>query len=1155
MFFRKLRFLLPILFLAFAINSSVRAQGTTATVSGFVADASGAQIPGATVTFINTGTNVATTATANGAGAYRVAGLLPGTYRSTVTMTGFKTVAREGIELHLEDAVTINFGLEVGATSETVTVDAGAQILETSSPTVSQIIEGRQVEDTPLNGRNAMNLVALTPGVTPQGSSSGSSSNNTNGGSYTNSFGYNNYQIAGALANTGSVYLDGQPTNLTVGHVTPFVITQDAVQEFRVESSVVNPQYGEFGGGVILFGTKSGTDSFHGSVYEYLRNTKLNANTFFNNRTGVARPQFIQNQFGTTIGGPIKHSKAFFFFSYEGFRLAEGVPNLGIVPTTAELSGDFRADAPIFDPTTGPGTAKGGNKTQISCMGVANVICMPGQTGSGITVDPTEQAIADVVKYFPTPNTTAGGTAFNFSQNAKANASSSEYDVRVDENLGKKQKLFARYTFLDRVQQPTQYYFNTTGPSSGPGVHARAQSYVLGDTITVSSTSVIDLRASYLRYFVFTAPQNTNFNLAQLGPFYAAIQKQVTFREFPNIIISNTISQPFGQLDTTTIAPSNNYVLSGTYTKVLGRHTIAVGGEGRQREQYANLAVNSSGFFIFAGAATDCIPAAGSPCVSPAGVPLGVFPPGSGANPIADFVTGVTTASLGFTTFRFPSVVNNYGGAFVNETFQMSPRLTITAGLRYELPGGFTEKHDSNTVLLPQLANPLVLVNTPAYPSRSDLSSHYKLFSPRVGFAFQPQPGTTVRAGYSLSYFPMDTIYNSGPSGSPVNSPNTSVTPGSLLSQPLHGLTTLLEPIGRAYNGTQFLNQAIQGRIANSAFPYLQQWNANVQQNFTSSTVFQLAYLGARGEHLPLFGTAGIDQLPDQYDGMTQAQLTVMGGGVFAPKLRPYPIYQNVTAISPYIGDSYYHSLQATLNKRFKGDGTLLVNYSYSKFESNAEANNTQVETHATGLIQDYNNLRGERSLLSFDVPHRLVVSYILDLPFGKGKRFLPNASGLTGGLVTGWNASGINTFQSGMPDSIITTANLLANLYGAGTIRPNVVAGCAKVLGGSALAKAGKPLLNKACFSAPAATSFGNEPRVDGQIRSQGIDNWDFSIGKTTPIREGINLVFRAEAFNVTNRTQFGDPSLNSSSSIFGIVTTQVNSPRLFQFSLRANY
>jgi hypothetical protein len=304
----------------------LRAQGTSATVTGFVNDGSGAQIAGATVTFVNSGTNTPVTATTNGGGSYRISGLLPGNYRSTVTMTGFKTSVREGIELHLEDAVSINYTLDVGEISETVTVDASAGTLETSSPTVSQIIEGRQVEDSPLSGRNAMNLVALTPGVVPQGSTSGSASNNTNGGSYTNSFGYNNYQISGGLANMSSVYVDGQPINLVVGHPTPFVLTQDAVQEFRVESSVVNPQYGEFGGGIISFGTKSGADKFHGTIYEYLRNTLLSANTFFNNRTAVGRPEFIQNQYGAALGGPIHRSKAFFFFSYEGFRLAAGIP-------------------------------------------------------------------------------------------------------------------------------------------------------------------------------------------------------------------------------------------------------------------------------------------------------------------------------------------------------------------------------------------------------------------------------------------------------------------------------------------------------------------------------------------------------------------------------------------------------------------------------------------------------------------------------------------------------------------------------------------------------------------------------------------------------------------------------------------------------------
>ena len=1128
--------------LLLCVPGAALAQGTAAVATGFVTDASGAKLPGATVTYTNTATGVVSTTTTNGEGLYRVGGLLPGVYRSTVTMEGFKTAIKDGIDLHLEDVMSLNYALDVGSTSESVTVNANANILETSSPTVSQVIEGRQVEDTPLNGRNSMNLVALTPGVVPQGGTSGAATSNVNGGALTVAFGFSNYQIAGGLANTGSIYLDGAPLNLIVGHALSLVIQQDAVQEFRVESSVVNPQYGEFGGGIISFATKSGQNKLHGSIYEYLRNTALNANNFFNNETGVARPQFIQNQFGATVGGPIKRDKAFFFASYEGFRLAQGVPNAGRVPTPAELSGDFTADPTIYDPTTGK---------QFSCNGVANVIC-PNR------FDPTSNYLANVLKYFPTPNTTAAGAAINFTQNGKAFAVNENYDLRGDFNLGSKQKLFARYVRLDRGQQPTRFLTNTTeGPTSTPSVGATGQQYALGDTIVLSPTSVLDLRASYLRYFAYVLPAATNVNLAGLGPFWGAIANKINFDGFPSLTLTNNITYPYALMNVYNRIPNNNYVLSGTYSKVAGRHSLTFGGEARRREEYYNQTVAAPGLFVFAGTVTSCIPSAIKAC------PNGVVIPGSGATPVSDFLLGTFTAApLGFPEVAFPSTVNLYGGLFANDTFQVSQRLTITAGLRYELPGGFTEKHDRNTVLLPQLANPLVLVNTPAHRSRSDLQTHLTLFSPRVGVAFQPYPGTSVRAGYSVAFLPQDTIATAGPDGSPVNSPTTFIPPRGQLSAPLGGTatapqTTIVQPIGRAYNGTQFLGQTIQGRIPNSRFPYTQQWNASVQQALSASSVLQFAYLGARGNHMPVFTSININQLPDQYDGLTTAQITQMSGNIYGSALRPYPNYQNVNALSPYVGDTYYNSLQVTFNKRFSGGGTLLGNYSWAKFLGNSESAYPTIESHAQGVIQNYNNLRGEKSYLSFDVPHRLIVSYILDLPVGKGKRFLGNTSDFVNNMVGGWNVSGINTFQSGFPNAVIATANSLATLYGAGTIRPNVVPGCNKSLRGSIVSQVrhSQPVLNAACFTSPADTSFGNQPRTDGSIRTQGVDNWDFSLGKTTQIHEDINLVFRAEAFNVINRVQFGDPNLTSSSSLFGVITTQANAPRAFQFSLRLNY
>ena len=1136
-------------------------QGASATVSGFVIDPSGAKIPSATVTFVNTATGVSGVATTNAAGLYRLSGLIPGPYRSTVSVQGFKTLVRDGIDLHVEDQVSLDYTLDVGESSESVTVQAGASVLEAQTPTISQVIEGRQVQDTPLNGRNSMNLVALTPGVVAQGAAGGApSANNVSGGAFSNAVGYGNYSISGGLASVGSVYIDGAPVNLLIGHEVGYIITQDAVQEFRVESSVVHPQYGAFGGGVVSFASKSGTSKLHGTFYEYLRNNIFNANSFFNNQTivngaPVPRPKFTQNQFGATVGGPIPHAKAFLFVSYEGYRLAQGVPNLGRVPTPAELSGDFRADGPVYDPASS--VAAGGVTTerQISCNGVLNVICpnsASAANGTGSFIDPTSNVMGNVLHYFPTPNTSAG-PGINFSQNGIAGATSTQYDLRVDQNLGSKQKIFARYSRLDRSQPGTQFLNNPVGPTAASAQGSTVQQYIAGDTLLLNSTSVLDVRASYLRFFAYDQPVASSVNLAQFdgnayggtGRFWSAVAPQLGAQTFPDVSITGNIPQPFNLLNFVVRQPLNNYVLSATYSKVIGRHSLSFGGEARQQESYFGAYPQPSGSFSFAGTATSCLPSAVKLCAGSAAVA-----PGAGATPIADFVIGtITAAPAGFESLKTPSVINHLGGVFANDIFQVTPRVSLTAGVRYELPGGFLEKHDSNAVLLPQLANPLVLVNSSAYPSRSDLKGHHLLFSPRIGVSFSPQAGTTVRAGYSYAFYPSDTVVIANPEGSTVNQATTYIAPGTKLSNPLArsvaGPTNILLPLGRGYanNPTYYYGQTIQGRNPNRSFPYLQQWNASVQQSFTLSTVIQLAYLGARGDHIPINQTFNLNQIPDQYDSAP------------SQALRPYPQYQNVSEVSPYLGNTYYDSLQTTITKRFSAGGTILANYSWSKFLSNAESSTAAVESHALGVVQDNTNLRAEKSYLSFDVPHRLVVSYILDLPVGRGKRYLSKQGALTENLISGWNATGINSFQSGFPTAITATANLLATTYGAGTIRPNVVPGCHKVLAGSTTARvrAGQPVLNAACFTAP--TTFGNEPRTDGQARTQGLDNWDFSIGKTTPLTENVNLVFRGEAFNVLNNVQFGDPNLSSASALFGIITTQANSPRLLQFSLRLNY
>ncbi len=538
--------------------------------------------------------------------------------------------------------------------------------------------------------------------------------------------------------------MDGAPVNSVEAHVTSLIPAQDSVQEFRVESSVVNPQYGEFSGGIVSFVTKSGGNALHGTTYDYLRNTIFNANNFFLSGVNQPRPKQIQNQFGATVGGPIKHDQAFFYASYEGIRSALGVPNLGRVPTAAELRGDFTADPKVINPVpvlvNNPGTAPIAQYNQAQCNGVLNTFCAPGrssQPGDAV-MDPTAYYMANVLHYFPLPNTTNAGPAYNFSQTGKASSYLNTFDLRSDYSLGTKQKLFAKYSRLYGTQIGTEYVFNNpTAPNAGTSFGTSTTQVVLGDTIVPNSTSVIDVRASYLRFDNSSVPESTN--LAGYGPFWAGMANQVDYPSFPNIVISNNAPQPV-QLSFLTRQPTNHYVVSDTYSKQLGRHSLSFGGEARRREEYPILNSATTGIYVFAGTSTSCIPSAtptvvsynssqhfvsGTSCGPVGGPPTNLVIPGTGATPIADFVSGQFTVSpLGIATSATPNAVNRYGGLFINDSFQLSPKLTITAGLRYELPGGFIEKHNNNAVLLPQLANPLTLVNSAAYPSRSDIETH-----------------------------------------------------------------------------------------------------------------------------------------------------------------------------------------------------------------------------------------------------------------------------------------------------------------------------------------------------------------------------------------------------------------------------------------------
>ncbi len=449
----------------------------------------------------------------------------------------------------------------------------------------------------------------------------------------------------------------------------------------------------------------------------------------------------------------------------------------------------------------------------------------------------------------------------------------------------------------------------------------------------------------------------------------------------------------------------------------------------------------------------------------------------------------------------------------------------------------------------------------------------WKQFSPRVGLAYQLAKNTIVRAGYGIFWLPNNVTWSLSPNNDSVNSISTpytgstngGLTPANTISNPFPA--GIIQPPGRngAYQA-QLVGQGITEALPGNPYGYAQQWNFDVQQQFGNGFLLDLAYAGSKGVHVPL-SSQNIDQVSDSYLSLgsqlssqvanpyagTITQGSLSGSTVAAAQLiRPYPQYTGVSVAGSGVGNSEYNSLQVKAQKRFSHGGSLLVAYTWSKLISDTESVTTWLESGTVGnTIQDANNLRLERSLGSFDVPHRLVVSYVLDIPVGKGRKYLSGANKWVDGAVGGWGVEGVSTFQSGFPLAFVTSQNL-NGVIGASGQRPNYVSGCNQNVNGSAQSRIAG-WFNTGCFQQPAAFTYGTLSRTDPSLRADGVANYDFSAFKNFNFGESrAHLQFRAEFFNLFNRVQFGPPNTTLGNTSFGVVNSQINNPRLVQFALR---
>lgn len=1185
------------------------AQVRFGSILGTVTDSSGASLADAGVKITNLGTNETRSTKTTSAGTYAFPNLNAGIYRVEVEVAGFKRFTQDRVEVQVDLATRVDPAMQVGNVTESVLVTSEAPPLQTDSASLGTTIGQKEVESIPLSGRNVNNMLTLVTGVVAQGGTYGNAVNNQGGGARTNAIGFGNYAIGGGFGNQSAFYIDGV-SSMGFSVNNALIPSQDVVQEFRVATNNVSAEYGSYAGGVVNLTTKSGTNTFHGTVYDYLRNKVLNANDYFTNHSGpggtpLPRPPLVQNQYGAFIGGPAIKNRTFFYGGFERQTISSATQVTPYtVPTAAELAGDFSDPRlpKIYDPTTG---------LQFQCNGVFNVIC-PNRL---------DQAAVNIMTLnYPRQNV-PGEVNSNFLAATKTGGINAQYNVRVDHRISDSNNLFGRYTYWKVDSNPYDAWGTQTQGQGHTGLYTHEA--VLGDTHSFNPSTILDVRIAYLRAFQHEFPDSSGVDLSKIGPGWVALKSQLLAP--PNWPSMNFGGDPQGisadnGIGSQLFWTQNVYMLSGTLTKIVGRHQIKFGAQGRHA-QTLQAAGNGVLRLDFSTAPTSNAGAGGSGLASALlGIPA---------------VTQLAPGLLGGSRVYY-----NAYGFFVEDTFQATRKLTITAGLRWDQPGALAEVNGNDTLFLPNKPSPLgtifnpatgqnqQLMGTVALPNSADWHSnkedylHWKLFSPRLGVAYRVTDKTVLRAGYGISY-PPTVISQDGPNLSPVNNAPTlypGSTSGISVSNPYPTAAGgIHQPLRRNATPADFYGQGVfVMRVPGQKMGYVQQWNAAVERQVGKDASLTVAYAGSKGTHLLMQGWAtvsniGLNQLADPYRALGPSNVIGSGGlneplsnpfsvsctvgcsaapitnpGVDSGAtitrgqlLRPFPQYDRVLELDPHLGVTSYNSLQTSFMKRFGAGGILSVAYTYSRLNSNTDSSSAFLDEGFIfgGAAQDNNHPNSEYSVSSYDIPHNLSIGYGLDLPFGRGKHFMGDAHGVANALIGGWRVNGITTFRSGVPLSAWQAGTTGSDVtkFGGGQgyfgaqgswIRPDFVAGCNLGVSGSREQRAKNGWFNTACFApldlarlqangtvTGTVERLGNMPRNLDAVRLDHMNNWDFSIAKRNDITERVYLQFTTEFFNMFNHVRFGGPDINVVSPTFGKVFAQANQPRAIQFGLRVGF
>jgi hypothetical protein len=1073
------------------------AQSAQAVIGGTVTDAQGAAISGAKITITNAATGVSSSTATNDSGTYLAPDLKIGTYSLSAEHDGFKRYNRPTIVLSTAERLGLDIQMDLGQVAETVTVTAEPPAIETKTSVIGQTIESQDIAELPLGNRRTMNVINLSPAVVFIGYDSGQKPN---------------FSLAGGRTQSQMFWIDGasgQNMRLGIGQMDLDPPAQD-VEEIRILSNNYSAEYGGSAGGVIIETTKSGTNRFHGTAYEFLRNDAMDAPGYFAPITNGSKviPKLRYNVFGGNIGGPIRRNKTFFFFGYEGQRQRTGSTTTLTVPTLLQRGGDFSQTynaqgrvIPIYDPNT----TQTVNGQLVRSVFAGNVI-------PSARLDPVALKL---LNYYPLPNRAPDNItgANNYRANGVTGLNGDFYIGKVDHVFNEKDRATARYLYNSGNNNNVSAYTNAAADPTG--YILAHQQYIYSDwTHVFGPTLVNDAIFNYGNRVAHALTQGVGGNAIQDIRLAG-----VSNNAFPYVTAAGY--SPLGsQNQERRQYPIQNYQYVDNISWTVGKHALKFGFEARKSLNYEVNLSTASGAFTFA--------------TTPTGLPTNSAT-GNGA---ASLLLGFPTAFSESAT----QVLNRsswYLAGYVQDDCTISPSLTINVGLRWETDTPIVDANNRMNGFDSQAINPVsgkpgVVKFMGVNGYRTDpYSTDWNNFGPRFGFAWKPfkSTATVVRGGYGVFFaHPFDAgqpaAANLGFSvNAASNSPDNGITAPFYLASgvPVSATSSALNdsfgavPLGK--NPTTAVTYFDPTRRSG----YAQQFNFDIQRELPGSFVAEATFLGSLSHKL---ANANLS--------INQISPAILGPGRSSQVNRPYPQFSNVSILSPSIGDAAYYGGFVRVQKTFSRGLNLVASYTFSKFLDNSFEGGSTVSQNTLGLdtspYSNFYNRTADWGPSANDIRHRFVFSSVYELPVGKGKKWL--AQGWLSQVVGGWTLATVTSIQSGPPFTAITQTNS-TNAFSAASQRANV-SGDPNLSGD---ARSVQQWFNVSAFSQPALYQFGNQGR--NIIRAPGLINVDASVLRDFTIVEGKRIQLRGEFLNATNHTNLNIPNYAFGSAGFGSITS----------------